>query len=74
MTQYSCRSCREWYDKSLGACPNCAAGQAEYNSWLATAKMNDALWEQARQSQPKAQHEMYYREIRKDLDRLVREY
>ena len=74
MTQYSCRNCREWYDKKLGRCPACESGPPEFNEIAYTRKLNNALWKQAEMSTPKAQHQVYYKEIKRDLDRLVREY
>jgi predicted ATP-dependent serine protease len=74
MTQYSCRSCRQWYDKKLGGCPECEIEFPRVENSLYTWKLNNTLYEQARATTPEAQKETYYREIKKDLDRLVREY
>lgn len=47
--QYRCRNneCREWYDKSLGACPRCGTKPHRYNRWLRTAGLNSHLFQQA---------------------------
>ena len=74
MTQYSCRRCREWYDKKLVFCPICEAGPPEFNKSAYRQKLDNHTFAQAEASTPKAQHDMYYKEIKSDLDRLVREY
>lgn len=74
MTQYSCRRCREWYDKKLGRCPVCESGPPEFNASAYKRKVDNVLLQQAEASTPKAQHQVYYKELKRDLDRLVREY
>lgn len=46
-TERRCPSCRGWYDKSEGDCPDCGEEQAKFNKWLRTAQINKVLYQQA---------------------------
>lgn len=46
MIQRRCPSCRSFYDKKLGDCPECGEAAAETNKWLVTAKLNNHLYSQ----------------------------
>jgi len=40
-------SCREWYEKKLGACPICNREQPAFNKHLSKAKLDNHLYAQA---------------------------
>lgn len=73
MTQYSCRRCREWYDKKLVYCPSCESGPPEFNVSAYKRKLDNHTFAQAEASTPKAQYQTIYKEIRSSIDRLARE-
>lgn len=73
-SQLCCRNCREWYDKEIGYCPHCEAERPAFNKSWYKRKMDNHMLAQAEASTPKAQHQVYYKELKRDLDRLVREY
>lgn len=52
----------------------CESGPPEFNASAYKRKVDNVLLQQAEASTPKAQHQVYYKELKRDLDRLVREY
>jgi len=46
VVEYRCResTCRTWYEKRLGACPECGTEPHAPNSWLRTAGLNGHLY------------------------------
>lgn len=50
MKQRSCRSCRQWYDASEPACPDCGREGPSFNKALRTAQLNAHLFGMAQQT------------------------
>lgn len=51
LIQRRCPSCREWYEKKLGTCPNCEEPPALPNKWLRTAMLNSHLYDMANKAE-----------------------